>query len=424
MNTVIEILIDNSNSMGDCKGVLENYKEYLLPDGSTRMELAQKILLSEIIPTIDYASNITVSLFHSLEYKEKPREIVQPILHKGKNDEQLKNAIKGIIIPHKTGGTPITDALLNCIERLKNYPNSDRKIILITDGEETGKKDYKIATKNAIKLSGISCNIFIVGISLKAEARVKAESLVKETNGEYFHLETSNYNKATIQNKLIPLKSALIIDTVNKISTVKIEEPKKDVNNAKTENTSIEKIIALEQNVSDNNKLLNLISKQVSLIQSGISKQNEDDDYDDENLIVKENSELNEKVGKASETYLFELLKEKFGKRIQWMNENGESGNSYDFKVLDSIDDSIEYYIECKGTLGKEKVFYLTKNEWSLFLKNTSKYQIYFITDALQSPKVIKIDNLMNWILTEKVVPYPLRNRKQKAERIIFTITE
>ena len=424
MNTVIEILIDNSNSMGDCKGVLENYKDYLLPDGSTRMELAKKILLSEIIPTIDYASNITVSLFHSLEFKEKPREIVQPILHKGKNDEQLKNAIKGIVIPHRTGGTPITDALLNCINRLKSHSNSDRKIILITDGEETGKKDYKIAAKNALKVSGISCNIFIVGISLKPEARIKAESLVKDTNGEYFHLETSNYNKSTIQNKLIPLKSALIVDTVNKITSTKIEEPKAEINKTQEEKSTPEKITALEKNVSDNNKLLNLISKQVSLIQSGISKQNEEDDSDDENLIVKENSELNEKVRKASETYLFGLLKKKFGERIQWMNENGESGESYDFKVLDSIDNSIEYYIECKGTIGKEKVFYMTKNEWSLFLKNSTKYQVYFISDALQNPKEIKIDNLMNWILTEKVVPYPIRNRKQKAERIIFTIIE
>jgi|SRR5690554_381605 len=422
MNTVIEILIDNSNSMGDCKGVLENYKDYLLPDGSTRMELAKKILLSEIIPTIDYASNITVSLFHSLEFKEKPREIVQPILHKGKNDEQLRNAIKGIIVPHKTGGTPITDALLNCINRLKSYPNTDRKIILITDGEETGKKDYKIAAKNALKVSGISCNIFIVGISLNPEARIKAESLVKETNGEYFHLETSNYNKTTIQNKLIPLKSALIVDTVNKITTTEKENPNAEINKTQVEKSTPEKITALEQNVSDNNKLLNLISKQVSLIQSGISKQNEEDDFDDENLIVRENSELNEKIRLASETYLFGLLKKKFGERIQWMNENGESGESYDFKVLDSIDNSIEYYIECKGTIGKEKVFYMTKNEWSLFLKNSSKYQVYFISDALQNPKEIKIDNLMNWIMTEKVVPYPTRNRKQKAERIIFTI--
>ncbi len=424
MDTVIEILIDNSNSMGNCKGVLENYKDYLLPDGSTRMELAKKILLSEIIPTIDYASNITVSLFHSLVFKEKPIEIVQPILHKGKNDQHLNNAIKGIIIPHQTGGTPITDALLNSINRLKSYPNSDRKIILITDGEETGKKDYKIAAKNALNVSGISCNIFIVGISLKPEARIKAESLVKATNGEYFHLETSNYNKTTIQNKLIPLKNALIVDTVNKITSTEKEKPKVEINKAQVEKSTPEKITALEQNVSDNNKLLNLISKQVSLIQSGIAKQNEEDDFDDENLIIKENSEFNEKVRLASETYLSGLLKKKFGERIQWMNENGESGESYDFKVLDSIDNSIEYYIECKGTVGKENVFYMTKNEWSLFLKNSSKYQLYFISDALQNPKEIKIDNLMNWIMTEKVVPYPIRNRKQKAERIIFTIIE
>jgi hypothetical protein len=420
MNTVIEILIDNSNSMGNPEGVLKNHQDYLLPDNkTTRMELAKTILLDEIIPTIDYASNITVSLFHSLNGKFVPK-----IIHNGKNDEKLKSNINGIKIPHNTGGTPITDALLRCIERLKDYPNSDRKIILVTDGEETGKKDYKKATENAIKLSGISCNIFIVGISLNPEARIKAELLVKETNGEYFHLDTSNYNKTTIQNKLIHLKSALIVNTVSKISTTKTEESKKEVSSKIIENISTEKIIALEQNVSDNNKLLNLISKQVSLIQSGISKQNEEDDYDDQNLIIEENSELNEKVGKASETYLFELLKEKFGKRIQWMNENGESGNSYDYKLLDNIDDSIEYYIECKGTIGKEKVFYLTKNEWSLFLKNTSKYQIYFITDALQNPKITIIENLMNWILTEKVVPYPFRNRKQKAERIIFTITE
>lgn len=424
MNTVIEILIDNSNSMGNCKGIFENYKDYLLPDGTTRMELAKKILLNEIIPTIDYASNITTSLFHSLEYKEKPREIVQPIIHKGKNDDKLKAAIQGIKIPYKSGGTPITDAILNSINRLKSYPNSDRKIILITDGEETGEKDYKVAAKNALKVSGISCNIFIVGISLKPEARIKAEALVNETKGEYFHLETSNYNKATIQNKLIPLKSALIVDTVNKITSTKIEEPKAEINKTKEEKSTSEKITALEQNVSDNNKLLNLISKQVSLIQTGISKQNEEDDFDDENLIVRENSELNEKVRMASETYLFGLLKKKFGERIQWMNENGESGESYDFKVLDSIDNSVEYFIECKGTIGKEKVFYMTKNEWSLFLKNSSKYQVYYISDALQNPKEIKIDNLMDWIMTEKVVPYPTRNRKQKAERIIFTIIE
>ena len=45
MKTHIEILIDNSNSMGRCEG-LENHEQYLLPDDSTRMKLSKKILIN------------------------------------------------------------------------------------------------------------------------------------------------------------------------------------------------------------------------------------------------------------------------------------------------------------------------------------------------------------------------------------------
>src|SRR5690554_4149080 len=99
MRTVIEILIDNSNSMGNCKGLFENYQDYLMPDGTTRMELAKKILVTEIIPTIDFASEIIVSLFHSHELKDKPRQIIQPIVYKGNNIEELKSKINTIAIP-------------------------------------------------------------------------------------------------------------------------------------------------------------------------------------------------------------------------------------------------------------------------------------------------------------------------------------
>jgi hypothetical protein len=424
MKTIIEILIDNSNSMGDCKGLFENYQDYLMPDGTTRMELAKRILTSEIIPTIDYASEIIVSLFHSNEFKDKPREIVQPIVYRGNNFEELKSKVNTIAIPHRTGGTPITDAIINSINRLKNYPDSDRKLILVTDGEETGEKNYKVAAKKALEISGISCNIFIVGISLKNEARTKAESLVSETKGEYFHIDTSNYQKSVTQSKLTSLKNTLIVNTVNKINETPKVEKSLNVNSQQNKDDSSEKISALEKNVSENNQLLNLVSKQVSLIQSEIVKLNPETDLNDDNLIITENSEINEQIRKASESYLFDLLKVKFGNRLEWMNLGGESGESFDFRVKDNIDHSIEYYIECKGTIGSEKVFYMTKNEWSMFLKNTDKYQVYFISDALRNPKAIKIDNLMNWIMLEKVVPYPLRNRKLKSERILFTIIE
>ncbi len=422
MKTIIEILVDNSNSMGNCEGLFENYKDYLLPDGSTRMELAKKILLLDILPTIDFASEITLSLFHSREHKEKDREIIQPIIYNGNNIDQLKDEVKGIEIPHKTGGTPITDAVINCIERLKRHPDSDRKLIMLTDGEETGEKDYKTATKEALELSGIKCNIFIIGISLKSEARKKAESLVKDTDGEYFHIESSGYERSTIQKKLVALRSALIVDTVNKlVENKELTETKEPSNEVKATDSKID---MLERNVNENRQLLNLISKQVSLIQSTITTQFIEEDADDENLIITENSEFNEKVRSASESFLFDSLKEKFGSRLEWMNADCESGESFDFRVIDNLDGSVEYYIECKGSSGDERVFFMTKAEWSLFLEKRNNYQLYFIANALSKPKVIKIDNLMDCILKEKVVPYPLRNRRLKAERILFTIVE
>jgi len=131
MDTYIEIVLDNSNSMGNCKDVFpDSYLQYLLPDGkTTRMEVAKEILLKEILPTIDYATLVTVSRFHSIDGTNK---IEQPILYSGNNFEVIRHTISEIPIPYKTGGTPITEAVLNAIDRLKKYPNSDRKLILLT----------------------------------------------------------------------------------------------------------------------------------------------------------------------------------------------------------------------------------------------------------------------------------------------------
>jgi len=75
MKTIIEILIDNSNSMGRCEG-LEHFEQFLLPDGSTRMKLVKKILINEIIPTLDYASKLVVRTFFS---GKKGKPIITPI---------------------------------------------------------------------------------------------------------------------------------------------------------------------------------------------------------------------------------------------------------------------------------------------------------------------------------------------------------
>ena len=146
-------------------------------------------------------------------------------------------------------------------------------------------------------------------------------------------------------------------------------------------------------------------------------------DSDDETVTITENVEVNEKVRLASEILLFAKLKQNFGERVKWMNEEKENGNSYDFEVKDSIDNSIEYFIECKASKNSEKVFLMTKYEWLFFLANSKNYQLYFISDALSStPEVTKIDNFMDWLRRGKVVPFSNTNRKLKAERIAFTI--
>jgi len=61
--TIIEILIDKSGSMGTMTRVPENVGNYLI-DGETRMSIIKKILLENILPTIeDYTQSIFIRTF-------------------------------------------------------------------------------------------------------------------------------------------------------------------------------------------------------------------------------------------------------------------------------------------------------------------------------------------------------------------------
>ena len=133
---------------------------------------------------------------------------------------------------------------------------------------------------------------------------------------------------------------------------------------------------------------------------------------------------MNERIRIASESFLHEKLKDKFGDRVKWLNETKESGTSYDFEVIDPIDNSKECFIECKASMHADKVFLMTKSEWQFFLQNKSKYQIFFVSSALTNPQLTKIDNLMDWIVEGKIFPISTKNIKLKADRIVFTIME
>lgn len=435
MDTFLEILIDNSSSMGYWE-VEKEKKSYLLDDGSTRMELAKKILLDEVIPKLDYAKNVTIRKFHSQTYTDKTTKPIVDVIFKGElNKQTITTKINEVAIPHNTGGTPITAAIKISIDELAKFPNADRKIILVTDGEETDGGDYKKTAEEAIKQYGIPCNIFIVGIAQNEVAEEKSKALALSTGGSYINLKAKAYDKVNLQNALRPIYFKAVNTSIQNIGMEKpkpnpiITTPQPSIpqatpsNEAKllieTEKPAETKYAEIIQN---NSTALNLISKQLLSITEAIDSLKKSDDTEDEEVEITENAELNERIRIASESYLNSILKDKFGSRLNWLNATIESGQNHDFEVIDTLDSSIEYYIECKASMHSDKVFYMTKNEWQFFVENKSKYQVYFISNTLSNPQLTKIDNLMEHIINGQVVPFSTKNIRLKAERIVFTI--
>jgi len=118
------------------------------------------------------------------------------------------------------------------------------------------------------------------------------------------------------------------------------------------------------------------------------------------------------------------LLKKKYPERVKWLNQNGESNSDHDFEILDLDGETIEYYIECKGTPKNKPTFYLTKNEWWLFLNHTKNYQIYFVKNSFNNPSPTFIDNVLDWLLKGKLVPYLKERDIIKEDRVFLTVNE
>jgi hypothetical protein len=281
-----------------------------------------------------------------------------------------------------------------------------------------------------IKQLGITCNIFIVGISQDQEAEKKSQALSTMTGGTYINLKAKQYDSGSLQSALRPIYFGAVNASLQ--SVVNVAMPNVTQATVKTE-TVPEQKLAENINPTDyeilaknNAATINLISKQLQSITEAIEslQKRDNNDDNDENVIITENQELNERIRIASEGYLNEKLIEKFGDKVKWMNKEKESGSSYDFEVSDIFDNDPEFFIECKASMHSDKVFYMTKSEWMFFLQNTNKYQLFFISSALTSPKLVKVGNLLDSILTGRVIPFSNKNVKLKADRIIFTITE
>ena len=306
--------------------------------------------------------------------------------------------------------------------------------------------------------------IHVVGVGLNQQAQTKAQEISKLTNGTFSNIPFSKgteYNQTVIKSNLKtfynavssikalqsiqPVKPTIPVQTIKHVqSTVPVQVPKpivqkqaeveKDTYKTKEISTveiiiekddtgnenSIQKDINKQNTNEATNLILQTLVKEIKEIRDEIKKLKTDTDITPE---VIEDSELNEKIRLISETYLFEVLKSKYPNRVKWLNENGETGSNHDFEVLEE-DGTVEYYIECKGTAKKKTTFYVTKNEWNLFLNNTKNYQIYFIQNTLGKPTHIFINNLLDWLLKGKIHPYLKTREIIKEERVFLTISD
>jgi hypothetical protein len=212
--TIIEILIDNSGSMGYMKGSKEEGK--FLIDGQSRMSLIKPLLLTEIIPTIDYSSKLFIRTFRIAIEKEGNNNIETPTIYEGVFDKQKIEEVINKLEDPPLGGTPITAAINIALKNLENFPKNDRKIILLTDGEENGGDDYMKAVKKAEQLIGIPCKIFIIGLAQDEQSEKKTREIA---TGGYYNIKSKSFTANEIKEVLAPLKTAVLQNTIQNIET-------------------------------------------------------------------------------------------------------------------------------------------------------------------------------------------------------------
>lgn len=412
MQTVTEILIDFSSSMKD------------------KLALTKTILVNDIIPNLDYSTRIGIKTFSATINKKPLIKTTLPLSII--NKEQIVNAINTLSSPD--GNTPIAAAIKNSVDSLNEYLAFDKKIILVTDGEENCGGNYTTEVERA-KSDGINCQIHIIGIGLTPEAEKQARNIASLSKGSFSPIQFAKgtvYNQTTIKQNLSPFYTAvkqpiiqqvtdqqkpIVSNEINSAPTVSVQPQKEEKETIKV---PTEKETLKEDPSIATDDALKLIITEIKDIKNQIKElKKEREEVPD----VIEDTELNERIRKTSEEYLYEILKKKYPDRVKWLNESGESYSDHDFEILD-LDGSIEYFIECKGTPKTKPTFYLTKEEWRLFLNHTKNYQIYFVKNSFSSPTPIFIDNLLDWLLRGKVVPYLKEKQAIKEERVFLTLNE
>lgn len=503
MQTVTEILIDFSSSMQD------------------KIKLTKQLLLEQVIPTMDYASKISIKTFMS---DQKIPKIMELFPLNIADQERLKNVIDNIRSPN--GGTPIAAAIRDSLKSLKEFPAADKRIILLTDGEETDGGDYEAEAQKAGE-EGIHCEIHIIGIGLKEAQLKKAQSISKYSKGttsNISYVSGGAYNRTVIETNLTDFSIALSrkhnptytapvlassalphtissqpqsLSTASYTSKVSPAPHRQTDANPMVDNSPLQ----TQNNITEPSEIGETLSARAhddinvnaaepikpnavehktpasTLLQSNnsvgtiIAKVGDTDadikgfqeksvsasDAQEEQVlslnpfeavvmsgIFNNVLERMEELSRDFKALKEELKKERNGENIQegQIMDKKEAAmtlvNSYlskryqgrvqscsepelgqVFKVLFEDKGPVEYYVVCKNLI--DKAFYFTKEEWRVFLNNTKNTQVYVVMPEGNLPEYILIDNLLDWILRGKVVPYLNQERRIEIDTVCLS---
>ncbi|CAI8914300.1 protein NO VEIN domain-containing protein [Chryseobacterium sp. IT-36CA2] len=427
MDIHARILIDYSGSMGYMKGVPEYENKTLLQDGSPRIELVKKILIEDILPTIQHFNFINIIRFSSSGSKYRSNEFVSRYLYSGSSAIEAIEKIKEIKAP-PIGGTPIYTAFKRFSNFLQNGVSSKKIMFIITDGDSNDVEDFDDKILDFMKSSNVECPIYIIGIDQDTSAEQKSKNLCNKSGGKYVNLRAIDYDKRYFESMLFELKSNIISSSLSVISEPKSEND----TDSSSEDQNLEKesqpdtsliptgdyISKLEKTIEDNTNAISLIGKQLELVVSQISNLKAIDQNDEFEIL--ENYEINLKIGRQAESYVNDYLKNILDLQyFKWNNEVTESYKPFDFEI--GTGSSLRY-LECKGSIGNDKSFYLSKTEWDFFLDHRENYELIFVSEVFKENLIIKIGNLFQALIEKKIVPYSIKNRKIKSDLAYFRI--
>lgn len=437
MNIDFKILIDASGSMGHMKGSKEEGK-YLLPDGETRTDLVKKIINTSLTDIFPLSTNLDIFTFRkSISLDKYGNKIIRvkdaidangrkirqqyhpefndlkPIYNGAINISLIKDKINAINNPD-IGGTPLWWSLSVLINKSK----IKTIIIVLSDGDANDKSNFDSEILNLIEAKKKDCIIYFIGIDQDEVATKKSKNLATKTGGIYVNLKAINYDTSKLDILLSKLKTQLVANVLKG----SIESTKSiPVIPSETEKNS--NAPDIENQVKQNTQSLGHISIQLDNILKLLHSQNNDDSIDYVEII--ENTIYNQRIGRDSERYLFNELKNLFKKedsiKVLWLNELEEKGFPYDILVKNGDE---EFYYECKGTSSNLNEFQLTKNEWNFYLNNIGKYRLCFVSNIDSTPSYIRLMDLLDDMKNKTIVPCATQNRKYKANRIVFQINQ